>query len=288
MTIELRRTTSCTEFTALAGAFLAEREAEHNLMLGLCHTIVAHPEIYPDPWFMVALDDDRVVGTAMQTPPHNVQISLTDASRRDAIVVALADAIIDAGSVPGVVAASELASLFAQRWRDRTHRETALEMRQRIFRLDTLIPPRPSPGTWRFAEPRDRELLAAWRTAFSVEAAPTQMNSEDSHSVADRWIRRAGRTIYLWQGGEDGAPVAMAGAGGETPHGTRIGPVYTPPELRGRGYASNAVAAATRDQLANGRSFCFLYTDLTNPTSNKIYQQLGYQPVIDVDQYRFG
>src|SRR3954471_317214 len=97
--IELRRMTSCTEFTAIAGAYLAEHEAEHNLMLGLCHTIVTHPEIYPDPWFMVALDGPRVVGAAMQTPPHNVQIALTDPPHRDAIVSALADAIIEAGHV---------------------------------------------------------------------------------------------------------------------------------------------------------------------------------------------
>ncbi len=67
----------------------------------------------------------------------------------------------------------------------------------------------------------------------------------------------------------------------------RVGPVYTPPELRGRGYASAITAAATQRILASGRRFCFLYTDLANPTSNSIYQQIGYRPVTDITIWRF-
>ena len=81
--------------------------------------------------------------------------------------------------------------------------------------------------------------------------------------------------------------VSLVGAGGETPHGIRIGPVYTPPERRSRGYASSLTAAASQDQLDRGREFVFLFTDLGNPTSNKIYQAIGYEPVIDIDQVTF-
>ena len=69
--------------------------------------------------------------------------------------------------------------------------------------------------------------------------------------------------------------------------GIRIGPVYTPPALRGRGYASACVARLSQDKLDEGRTFCFLYTDLSNPTSNHIYQEIGYEPVCDVADYRF-
>jgi predicted GNAT family acetyltransferase len=91
--------------------------------------------------------------------------------------------------------------------------------------------------------------------------------------------------LYLWEDGD--TVVSMVGAGGETPNGIRIGPVYTPPDLRGRGYASSLTAASSADQLARGRRFCFLFTDLANSTSNKIYQAIGYEPVCDVDQVRF-
>jgi predicted GNAT family acetyltransferase len=79
----------------------------------------------------------------------------------------------------------------------------------------------------------------------------------------------------------------MAAHTGPTPNGVRVGAVYTPPELRGRGYASACTAAVTQRLLADGRRFCFLFTDLSNPTSNSIYQKIGYRPVCDVDQYRF-
>ena len=98
-------------------------------------------------------------------------------------------------------------------------------------------------------------------------------------------LRRAGRVAYLWE--DAGEVVAFAGVGGQTPRGIRIGPVYTPPDRRGRGYASNLVAAVTQLQLDSGRRFCFLFTNLANPTSNHIYQAIGYAPVVDVDLYRF-
>jgi hypothetical protein len=81
--------------------------------------------------------------------------------------------------------------------------------------------------------------------------------------------------------------VSLAGWGGRTPNGVRIGPVYTPPEHRRRGYGSAVTAAVTAEQLAAGRTFCFLYTDLANPTSNKIYTEIGYELVCDAIDYAF-
>jgi hypothetical protein len=88
----------------------------------------------------------------------------------------------------------------------------------------------------------------------------------------------------LW---EDEEPVSLAGWGGRTPNGIRIGPVYTPPEHRRRGFGSAVTAEVSARQLAAGRRFCFLYTDRANPTSNKIYMDLGYEPVCDSVYYAF-
>jgi len=147
-----------------------------------------------------------------------------------------------------------------------------------------VIPPRPAPGHCREVDERDRSLLTAWCSAFHAEALP-HTPPPDPAAAADLMLRRAGRVAYLWE--DAGEVVALAGAGGPTPRGVRIGPVYTPPDRRGRGYASNLVAEVSQRQLAAGRSFCFLFTDLANPTSNHIYQSIGYMPVIDVDQYQF-
>jgi hypothetical protein len=102
--------------------------------------------------------------------------------------------------------------------------------------------------------------------------------------MTDRWIAGRGRTLYLW---EDGEPVSLCGVGGPTPNGIRIGPVYTPPASRGRGYASALVAAVSQAALDAGRRFCFLFTDAANPTANHIYQQIGYEHVRDVLVYDF-
>jgi predicted GNAT family acetyltransferase len=157
-------------------------------------------------------------------------------------------------------------------------------VQERIFRLDRVAPPRLAPGVCREADERDRARLAAWWAAFHAEALPMAPPS-DSAQAADRMLRRVGRIAYLWE--DAGEVVALAGVGGPTPRGIRIGPVYTPPDRRGRGYASNLVAEVSQRQLASGCNFCFLFTDLANPTSNHIYQTIGYVPVVDVDQYQF-
>ena len=115
--------------------------------------------------------------------------------------------------------------------------------------------------------------------------AKSPCERENSSDSPHRWIRNVGRTAYLWI--DDGRPVSLTGAGGLTPTGTRVGPVYTPPGDRGHGYASNLVARVSQELLDSGRTFVFLFTDLANPTSNHIYQAIGYEPVTDIDVYVF-
>jgi hypothetical protein len=95
------------------------------------------------------------------------------------------------------------------------------------------------------------------------------------------------RRLHVWCD-DTGRTVSMAAWAGLTPNGVRVNFVYTPPELRGRGYASNCVAALTRQLLASGRKFVFLFTDATNPVSNRIYQSIGYRHVADQQNILFG
>jgi predicted GNAT family acetyltransferase len=121
--------------------------------------------------------------------------------------------------------------------------------------------------------------------AFHAEATPEAPAPPDTGEVVDRWIAGRLRVLYVWE--DRGKVVSVAGAGGRTPNGIRIGPVYTPPEQRGRGYATAVTAAASQDQLDRGRRFVTLFTDLANPTSNRIYRAIGYEPVCDMDMYGF-
>jgi GNAT superfamily N-acetyltransferase len=284
--MELHRFDGVDDFLAAAGEFLVAREAEHNLIFGICSGIRAAPEVVADdpPRFAVVTDHyGSAVAATLRTPPFQQVLSQVDEL---AAVDLIVGGLTEAGEqLPGVLGPKEAAARFADLWSERTGQRASLAMSERIFRLERVVPPRPASGTWRIAEDRDRQLMRDWFLAFHAEAIPDDPPPPDLDALIDRWIRRVGRTMYFWE--DDGRPVSMVGAGGETPHGARIGPVYTPRELRGRGYASNLTAAVSEDLLDRGRRFCFLFTDLANPTSNHIYQEIGYEPVTDVDQYRF-
>jgi len=284
MALEFHRFEDVGSFLAATGDFLAAREAEHNLLWGITSQIRDFPELFEDPPTFAAVTDagGRVVAATLRTPPWNQVLSEVD----DPAAVDLLVDELSGQPLPGVTGPSEAAARFATAWTSRTGRRATLEVAERIFRLQRVVPPeRPARGSWRLAERKDRELVADWLVRFVDEATPDAPPVTDPLAAADRWIARRYRTLYLWEG--DGRVVSLVGAGGETPHGIRIGPVYTPPDERGHGYATSLTAAATQDQLDHGRRFVFLFTNLANPTSNKIYQAIGYEPVRDVDLYRF-
>ena len=281
--MEVVRGESVPAFLALAGEFLAAREAENNLIFGILSNLEADPSQYDaPPYLATVVDGERVVGAAIRTPPWRLVIADADDPAAPGL---LADDLAGQ-ALPGVVGPAETAGRFAAAWVERTGAPMRLGRHERSFRLRRVIPPRPASGELVRARPEDRAVLAAWSKAFHEEAIGDSAPAQDYDANADRWIRGIGRTGYLWV--DEGRPVSLAGAGGLTPSGIRIGPVYTPPELRGRGYASNLVAAVSQQQLDAGRTFVFLFTDLANPTANKIYQAIGYEAVNDVDEYEFG
>jgi predicted GNAT family acetyltransferase len=279
--IRVERPSTVARFLAATGGYLAAREAEHNLLFAITATLTANPEVYPlPPLFAVARDGDRVVAAAMQTPPHNLILAEVD---EPAAVSVLAD-VLRGAALPGVLGPPAAAEAFARRWTAGTGLAPRKAMAERIYRCTAVIPPRPAPGKPRFAGSADRGLLIDWLEAFSLEAHVR--NLDEAPVIADRWISGVGgRRMWFWE--VDGRVTALSGVSGPTPHGIRVGPVYTPPEERGRGYASNLVAAQTQAQLDGGRQFVFLFTDLANPTSNHVYQAIGYEPVADVDQWAF-
>src|SRR4051794_30579364 len=280
--MEVRRAASVPEFMALAGDFLEDREAEHNLIFGICSTLEADPAAFDGPPYLAAvLHGDRVVGAALRTPPWRLVLSEVD---HPAAVHQLAEDL-SGTELPGCVGPSTSARHFAEAWTERTGVAAGISTHERAFRLERVIPARPAPGFPRLCTPQDRDVLIEWLRAFHDEAlhsAPLQ----DFGAMADRGIRGVGRRFHFWM--DEGRAVSLTGVGGLTPNGIRIGPVYTPPEHRGRGYASNLVAQVSQAQIDAGRRFVFLFTDLANPTSNKIYQDIGYEPVIDIDEYVFG
>jgi uncharacterized protein len=269
-------------FREAAGPFLLADEARHNLQLGICGRLQEDALAFGDeaPYLSVVHDGGEVVAVTIRTPPFQVLVSTTDLSTLGAIAD---DVRTRFDSIPGVLATPEEAAAFADAWTERTGQPAVRGMPQRIYQLT--VPPDvpPTPGRYRAAGPPDRDLLVRWLDEFVAEALPDQPARPASEMIDER-LASPTPGLFLW---EDGEPVSLAGFGGETPNGIRVGPVYTPPPLRGRGYAGACVASMSADLLRGGHRFCFLFTDLRNPVSNRLYERLGYEPVCDMQEMRF-
>jgi predicted GNAT family acetyltransferase len=284
--VEVRRFDDPAAFFAHAAPFLEQREAENNLILGLRARLERDRHAFgeEDPYLAVAESGGEVVAAAFRTPPHSFGLAATD---RSEAVDAFADDVRGL-ELPGVIGPNPLAERFAERWRESAGVRAWVALAQRIYEAREAFPPTGVPGRYRNYRPADRDLAAAWMDAFVAEALPDAPpgRADDGATFVARRVADPDGGLVVWEDG--GVPVSMAGFGGPTPNGIRVGPVYTPPELRGHGYASALVGELTARLLAGERSLCFLFTDLANPTSNSIYQRVGYRPVADVTDWRFG
>jgi predicted GNAT family acetyltransferase len=178
------------------------------------------------------------------------------------------------GDVPGFSAERGLAERVAAAWTRRTGGEAQAGKGSRLYRLDALTPPQPAPaGRARVATAADRELLISWYELFTSELGEPAENVAEA--VDDRI---AGGGLTLWE--VDGGPVSMAGHTRPIAGMARVAPVFTPRELRRRGYAAGATAAVSRAAAALAEHV-LLFTDAANPTTNALYQRLGYVPVQD-------
>lgn len=270
------------EFLELAEPLLLEDEPRHNLHYGIASNVRARPSVYAEFRGWIVRRAGEVVAAALRTPPYGLVLARP---RADVALEALAASIED--GLPGVVGAVPEVDAFAGIWAERRRVTPTTRVDQRIYALEELVPPRGTDGAARLAGLDDRALVLGWMIAFGREALHGEDDSARVERSVDARLEPGGAGgICLWETAE--GTVSLAGFGGETPNGLRIGPVYTPPEHRRRGYGSAVTAAATRIALERGKRFCFLYTDLSNPTSNAIYLRLGYRPVCDSRDVAFG
>jgi uncharacterized protein len=276
---------TAAEFLQEAQPALEANEAANGLMYGLALRLQLYPErIETPPYLAVVRSAGELQAAALMTPPHNlVVLSIQAETAPEAFDLVARHLAQEHWPVPGVVGPNEPALAFARVWQALTAEPYRLTTHERLYQLDQVIfPPQPA-GCMRLAHSADVDLAARWVYDFAVEAVPLEAGSLEEALISTR-TKIADQDFYLW---EDGAPVALAGRSRSTPHSACIGPVYTPPELRGKGYATALTAALSQRLLDAGKQFTVLFTDLANPISNGIYQKIGYRPVCDFDLYRF-
>lgn len=279
-----RTTGDVAEFLAAAGEYLRRERARNTVLLTVCEQLRVNParwtsQASAEPadrplfgWWTSGAGE--VGGAFLHTPPQRpVLLTAIPADAAKDLAIALSGR-----PLTGANGYAEAAEAFAATWRETGHgRQFTVKERNRLYRLGDLNWPDPAPeGAPRVATDVDVPVLVDWYAAFAAEAHTGNAGDDQTAAVRDRLSHNG---LLLWEAG--GRPASLAGMTRQVAGMTRIGPVYTPPELRGHGYASAVTAEISRRAREAGAEEVLLYTDLANPTSNSIYQRIGYRPVED-------
>jgi hypothetical protein len=240
-------TSDVAEFLSAAGAYLKAERARNTVILTVTATMRANPARYgapgagPDAASLPLLgwrtgQHGGTDGAFLHTPPF--PLLLTSVTPPAAVDLALT---LAGRSLPGVNGDPAVAEAFADAWRDATGCRVHVHRQERLYRLTELSWPGPAPdGAPRVAASSDAPMLTDWFAAFKREAPDLGSDEDQAGAVADRLAYRG---ITIWETG--GMPASIAGVSRQVTGMVRVGPVFTPPQLRGRGYASAATAAVT-------------------------------------------
>lgn len=256
-----------------ARPLLVRDPVRNNLILSLLTARVARPE--PGRYW-IAERRQEVVGLVFQSP-LNQRALLTEMNGE--LAALLADTVASSRfAIPGCMGEAATAARFAGQWSERTKVAATPIEGLRLYEAST-VAKQAAPGNLRKADVRDRQLLVGWMKDFMTDVV---------HAIGDPEVivdARLGRgQFWIW---ENDRPVSLLGLNQPVESVVRVGPVYTPPENRNRGYAG-AIVSETSDQILSAGKRPILYTQLHNPTSNSIYRRIGYTAVAESVAYRFG
>ncbi|MTH53063.1 GNAT family N-acetyltransferase [Bacillus mangrovi] len=268
-------------FKKAALPFLEMREAENNLALGI---LLDKQSSSLQPVHMsIIRKDGSIIAVLLQTHPKQVIVSaLPDLEEEDLFIAGKRIAQIYR-SVPGLIGEKRTAEALAGRIASLTGRKPRVVMEQRLHLLSRVEPSSaPVNGTLVQLTAEHRALVSQWVYDFCTEAEETATMFE-ADEKADEMIRK--KSLFGWKA--EGEIVSMANRARPTATNVMVNYVYTPPVHRKKGYATQCVTALTESLLAEGYKTTSLFTDLSNPTSNKIYKEIGYKPIEDGVKVQF-
>lgn len=262
-------------------SFLRKEPVLNSVPLGIVSRALLDPAQRTELFAAVVERDGEVVAAALRS---DLPKAVLAAGGSDEQVVELARLVHSAmPNLPCAFGPSGLSTTFAAEWRNLTGKTSLEGVPQRIHILRGAPRAADVAGVMRAATAIDHELVVEWFLAFEEDALADQRRP--AAAVSDAVNRNiAEGSVFLWV---DEVPVSLAGAREFGEGVARVGPVYTSPRFRRRGYAGAVTTAASRQMLDNGCSACCLFTDLRNPTSNHIYAEVGYEAVVDFREFWF-
>jgi uncharacterized protein len=274
--ITVIKESSIVDFKRDVEPFLRQDVMKNILCLRLITSI--EDGMYDEFHLFKVMNDDQVIAVAMQTPPHNLVLSMGT----KAAIEALARHIQDQHQViPGVNGLAESTSAFAQAFNMNDAILTP-KLGLQYYVLDQIAPLRPVTGAVRRAGMHDLDLITDWTVDFAIEAG---LHVHEQQRNPERITKKIeAQEIFIWM--NDGQPIAYVGHSLIIPGLMSVGPVYTPPEFRKRGFGSACTAAVAQIILSRGAR-AVLCADMANLTSNKIYQEIGFNPTVQYQEYRF-
>jgi len=259
-------------------------ETRNNLILGLSLRLKSNLHAYGEamPFMAVVRDESgKISASALMTPPFALIVQSEPLNKP--ALAALADFLIVKGfRLPGVNGVDEASDCFAEIWQEKTGQQARRILNTRAYELRQVMTVDYPSGGMKIAEEADAQTAADMHNAMIDEVilGPRRLGTAESELES---IRQK-RTFFRVDRGE---VVSLTIANRPQIKGICVSGVYTPPALRRMGYARALVAEVSKELLARGYEFTNLFTDLSNPTSNKIYQEVGYRPVCDYHQYEF-
>ena len=277
--IEIISHTHASELISLSGAYLEQNESENNRPLGYAYRLAEYSPAHDSepPLLLSILEHREAVGVAIMIPPYgNIILSRIDTDIQNAAVHLVRHLREIDVQISGIIGPAAEAQAFSDCWVEGMLDVSArISMRMRIFEARSVANLPLSPGRLRLARPEDHSLMVHWITDYS-EAVGKPIGFDNAKSWTEKLIQN--QQLHIW---DLEAPVSIAAVDRPTRNGIAIHTVYTPPEHRNKGYATSSVLLLTQKMLTDRYSFCCLYTDLSNPTSNSIYTKIGYIPVGD-------
>ncbi|MDA5560378.1 GNAT family N-acetyltransferase [Exiguobacterium sp. MMG028] len=254
---------------------LLKEEAKNSLMIGVLNNVIQG--IYETFHQFTVEENGELLAILQVTPPHPLHYIVVDSEQEEKLPAFIIPHLLE-NEIPFTEVVSERAQAerFGKTWQEITSGSSEMFMSQGLYRLDEVEDIEMANGHMRKATTADQAQLEAWYSAFEAESGLRSSPPEKVTKAVQTMLDR--EEAVFWE--VDGQPVSCAKRARPTENGITVSFVYTSPDARGRGYARSLVADLSR-QLLETKSFCVLYTDLTNPTSNKIYQEVGYEQIMD-------